>query len=378
MMNSLMLLRRILGAPSPEITDDDTGGWVELAVSLLLALVCAGAYVAYVRLYLPGINGLPVYPMGGTLATAAMLAAYLLLVTPLASGIGLRWWRTRLDRQPALIWLAPAVCWLLYALFALASGQFHIDQALRLAVYVIVPVWLASRRVTWADWALVLVIAAPFIERELLRLPRVPLKKGIELETLCAVVIFLWSMMAVRRLPGFHLRWKLLWPDVRFGLGLYALYGGLAVTAGWLSGFLVWRPFTVQQNYQITDPWMTVLLHLALPFGMYLVVAIPEEMLFRGTVQNLIARSTGRPWVGLAVVSAVFGLLHFKPYDNGAFLTASGPAWFQLGYAARYMLMSALAAAVYGYAYLRTGRLTAGCVVHALVDATWLTLFNPK
>lgn len=351
---------------------------MELGVALMLAVVCAGAYAAYVRLYLPGINGLPPYPVWGTAATAAMLCVWLWLVTPLASGMGLRWWRARLDTRPSLIWLAPAVCWSMYAVFAWSAGQFHLDQAIRLAVYLCAPVWLASRRAGWADWALVLVIAAPFVERELLRLPRMPLKKGIELETLCAVVIFLWSMLAVRRLPGFHLRWKLLWPDVRFGLGLYALYGGLAITAGWLSGFLVWRPFTVQQNYQITDPWMTALLHLALPFGMYLVVAIPEEMLFRGTMQNLIARSTRRPWVGLAAVSVLFGLLHFKPYDNGAFLSAAGADWFQLGYAARYMLMSALAAAVYGYAYLRTGRLTAGCVVHALVDATWLTLFNPK
>ncbi len=78
-----------------------------------------------------------------------------------------------------------------------------------------------------------------------------------------------------------------------------------------------------------------------------------EEMLFRGFLLPLFARSLG-PWAGIAATAALFGLLH------GA---QNRWAWQQI-------LLIGLAGAAFGYARLRTGSTTAGFLMHAAYNAT--------
>ena len=88
---------------------------------------------------------------------------------------------------------------------------------------------------------------------------------------------------------------------------------------------------------------------------LFWLTALPEEALFRGTIQGLIEKVSG-PWIALAVASVIFGLAHF-------------PDW-------RYILLATVAGGAYGLAYLKTRNLAAPILAHFLVDAVWRVFFS--
>jgi len=88
----------------------------------------------------------------------------------------------------------------------------------------------------------------------------------------------------------------------------------------------------------------------------FLFIAIPEELFFRGWVQNLLERRLGRT-PALLGTAVVFGLAHFNK-------RAVHFNW-------RYVVMAALAGVFYGRAWLKERRVGASAITHALVDATW-------
>ena len=94
--------------------------------------------------------------------------------------------------------------------------------------------------------------------------------------------------------------------------------------------------------------------------GIYLLIAVPEELLFRGIIQNLIEQRFRRSWITLVAASLVFGAAHL---DNAT-----------TGYPVpnfAYMLMAALAGMAYGWAWRRSSKITTAAVTHTLVDWVW-------
>jgi membrane protease YdiL (CAAX protease family) len=93
--------------------------------------------------------------------------------------------------------------------------------------------------------------------------------------------------------------------------------------------------------------------------GIYLTVAIPEEFLFRGILQNLLVKtfqSSRHEFYGLLVASVIFGLshLHHAPVPN----------W-------RYAIMATVAGVFYGNAWRVRKRTSSSAFTHALVDTVW-------
>lgn len=93
--------------------------------------------------------------------------------------------------------------------------------------------------------------------------------------------------------------------------------------------------------------------------GMLWVVALAEEVFFRGVLQEALERRL-HPAAGLFLASLVFGLVHlpFRGFPN----------W-------RFALIAALAGLFYGLAY-RWGRgVRPAMVTHALINTTWRVFF---
>jgi CAAX protease family protein len=93
--------------------------------------------------------------------------------------------------------------------------------------------------------------------------------------------------------------------------------------------------------------------------GVYLTVAIPEEFLFRGILQNLLVKTFKHPHSevkGLLAASVIFGLshLHHAPVPN----------W-------RYAIMATVAGVFYGNAWRVQRRTSSSAFTHALVDTIW-------
>jgi hypothetical protein len=155
----------------------------------------------------------------------------------------------------------------------------------------------------------------------------------------------IYGFIILRQLDGvgFDLRLKL--RDLGVGLREYLFYAPIAIALGLSLGFLHFHAHWPQWT------WLSG----ALVFT-FLFIAIPEELFFRGWLQNLLERRLGRT-PALLVTAALFGLAHFNK-------RAVHFNW-------RYVLLAALAGVFYGRAWRQNRRVGASAITHAFVDTTW-------
>ena len=88
----------------------------------------------------------------------------------------------------------------------------------------------------------------------------------------------------------------------------------------------------------------------------FVFIAVPEELFFRGWLQNLLERRIGR-YRALFLTAILFGLAHFNK-------RAVHFNW-------RYVLLAALAGIFYGRAWRQQRRVGASAITHACVDTIW-------
>ncbi len=155
----------------------------------------------------------------------------------------------------------------------------------------------------------------------------------------------IYGFVLVRQLDGtgFDLRLRL--RDAGIGLREVALYTPIALVMGLGLGFLhahgVWPGFGA-----IAGAWIFT----------FFFIAVPEELFFRGWLQNLLERRIGRHGA-LFLTAALFGLAHFNKRTTSF-------NW-------RYVLLAAVAGVFYGRAWRTDRRVGASAVTHATVDAIW-------
>jgi membrane protease YdiL (CAAX protease family) len=95
--------------------------------------------------------------------------------------------------------------------------------------------------------------------------------------------------------------------------------------------------------------------------GILFFTAWPEELLFRGLLQNMLSRASNSDLAGWWTASILFGFSHIT---NLGF-----PNW-------RYVLLASIAGFFYGWTWRKTGSIFASTLVHAAVDITWHFLFH--
>jgi membrane protease YdiL (CAAX protease family) len=165
------------------------------------------------------------------------------------------------------------------------------------------------------------------------------------LNELLLVDIGLYGFLAIRQLNGtgfdFHLRWS----DWRTGLRELLFFTPLVLTLGLALGFI--HPHA---NFPRVG---TAALRWVLIFFF---TALPEELFFRGWIQNLLERRFGQR-AALVIASALFGLSHFNKRS----------AHFNW----RYVLLATIAGIFYGRAWRERRRVVASTITHACVDWIW-------
>ncbi|HEX4064966.1 MAG TPA: CPBP family intramembrane glutamic endopeptidase [Acidobacteriaceae bacterium] len=249
----------------------------------------------------------------------------------------------------------PAVLLLPWLLVSLSSHTF----ALRwLLVYLFVPLlvsvllWLAAQldpnqRSHLLDY-LVLFPLGLAVDLRWLE-PAWPHRLGL-LGKLTLLDAGLYGFLAIRQLTGVGFDLRLRWRDVRVGLREFLFYIPLAIPLGLALHFL-------HLHTRVTHPWLVAPLWLLSFIG----VALPEEIFFRGWMQNLLERRLGR-LASLLVTACLFGLSHFNKR------TASFN-W-------RYVLLATLAGIFYGRAWRQDRRVGASAITHATVDTIWGALLR--
>lgn len=155
----------------------------------------------------------------------------------------------------------------------------------------------------------------------------------------------IYGFVLVRNLEGTGFNLRLRQEDVKIGLRELAFYFPIALLLGLGLGFL--------HAHAVLPPPTSVLFAWIFTFFF---IAVPEELFFRGWLQNLFERHIGR-MPALLLTSVLFGLAHFNKraiYFN----------W-------RYVLLAAIAGFFYGRAWRQQRRVAASAITHASVDAIW-------
>jgi membrane protease YdiL (CAAX protease family) len=279
------------------------------------------------------------------LALFALLAGgYLVLGVPQVA----RRLTEMLGRTSVRLLAGPIVLWAACVLYAAAAGLSVGDRALAFAIYLAVPSLILSTGVAeagelpWRELAAAASLGLAIKYHLLPSLP-IPAPSGYDASRLVGLVAGLYFFVVARPLEGVGYRWSLTRRDVATAALVFAAYAAIAIPVGFATHFIVWNP-------RVSAP--DVILR---PIIVYLITAVPEEFLFRGLIQNLLSRWLGVP-LGLAIGSVIFGLSHLPD--------------------PRYAVLATVAGVAYGWVYLRTGKVTASAITHALVDAVWVILLH--
>ena len=155
----------------------------------------------------------------------------------------------------------------------------------------------------------------------------------------------LYGFLGIRHLSGtgfdFHFRWS----DWKIGFRELAFFAPVVIAGGLALGFI--HPHAnVPSLAKAILSWV----------GIFVFIAVLEELFFRAWVQNFLERRLGRK-AALVIASILFGLSHFNKRS----------AQFNW----RYVLLATVAGIFYGRAWRSERRVAASAITHTCVDWLW-------
>ncbi|MDO8429890.1 MAG: CPBP family intramembrane metalloprotease [bacterium] len=100
---------------------------------------------------------------------------------------------------------------------------------------------------------------------------------------------------------------------------------------------------------------------LFIPIGIFFIVAVPEEIFFRGIMQKSLGKVMSDESAN-AFTAVLFGLAHYTNSSDPLF-------------ACQYVYLATIAGYVYGKTYQNTKSIFPAAVVHTLVDTVWVLFF---
>lgn len=269
------------------------------------------------------------------LAVLSEAAQYL----SMASGrLRAAWTRERLAA------LAP----LSYLLYSVPAGAFDGKSLLALLTLALVAAyWFAVfPKSRWSQALFVCVMAAPLLFKVF---PFIYGRAGdLRMDFLGQLLWIRISVITILRdvePEGVNFGFWPLWREWKIGAAHFAFsLPVVCVLAQW-TGFATF-------TWPVWPWWETLLRAVGTFAGILWVVALSEEFLFRGLLQQ---------WIGILGASVLFGLAHlgFRAFPN----------W-------RFAVVAAVAGLFYGLAYRRAHGIRAAMVTHALTVAVWRTLFR--
>ncbi len=248
---------------------------------------------------------------------------------------------------------APGALLVSYLIFALPRHEFGLGFAIALFA---IPVGLAalfelappaSHALGWQDVIVLLAVGLP-VEFGWLRgaWPHPGLGSMPKLLLMDAA---LYAFLVVRRLDGVGYDFRLRWRDLAIGLREWAFFAPFGIGIGLALHFIGFRGWAAS-GWTFAAGWLVT----------FFFVAVPEELFFRGLLQNLLEPRLGRR-AALAVAAPIFGLSHFnKPLPFN---------W-------RYVLLATLAGVFYGRAWRDRRRIACSGITHATVDVVWSMWFR--
>ncbi len=260
-------------------------------------------------------------------------------------------------------YLLGAAVFLVYLIYGLGTNTFAFTRAAAVAGLVFIPLALAAsaERQPPGSWQDFLILAGVWVAVKPLPNPwgwslshwLWPFPGGrlaYVFTVLLCVNVALASFLLLRRVNGvgYSIGWGRRWGF--FIVASFIVFGCIAIPLGQAMRFIEFAPQWSQ--------WKSLPL---LSLGILFFTAWPEEFLFRGLLQNMLARASKSDLAGWWTASILFGFSHIT---NMGF-----PNW-------RYVVLASIAGFFYGWTWRKTGSIFASALVHAAVDITWHFLFR--
>src|SRR5947207_1268398 len=240
-------------------------------------------------------------------ATPVVIAALVAELAPAAAfGLAAERVANAVGRWPRLVrCTAPALLAVPYAVLAASQHMFRWQW---MALYCLLPVLIAwllgqaavvdpDQRGNWRD-ALILLALGLAVD---LRWFDSAWPSGLRgLGNLLLVDAGLYAFVGIRRLSGAGFDFHFHWSDWKTGLRELAFFAPAVLLLGIALGF-------IHPHRNVPAIGKAVLTWV----GIFVFVAVPEELFFRAWVQNLLERRLGRK-AALLIASVLFGLSHFN------------------------------------------------------------------
>jgi uncharacterized protein len=253
-------------------------------------------------------------------------------------------------------WLLAILLFFLFVVYVLGTGNASLTRLAAMAGFLFVPLLILSLSESaapgsWQDFLTLAIIwvTVKFGPSHWIW-PYPDARLAYIFTVIVAVNMAIAGFLLLRRIKniGYNIGWGSGWVLNIFGsLALFAL---IAIPLGIRIHFIAYAPRVHE--------WKTF---VPLAIGILFFTAWPEELLFRGLLQNLLSRASNNEHVGWIGASILFGFSHIT---NLGF-----PNW-------RYVLLASIAGLFYGWTWRKTGSIFASAIVHGSVDVLWHVLFR--
>ena len=175
----------------------------------------------------------------------------------------------------------------------------------------------------------------------------------LPIEKLTGILLALYLFLIRDPLPHFGFDFRFQLRDVGYAAAGLAFFAVVGIPLGLGIGFL-----------KVNVVWPGWLDFLGMILGGYLLIALAEEILFRGVIQNMLTQRWGHWAYGLMAAAIIFGASHLNNSTPGF----PEPNW-------AYMIMATVAGLAYGWVWWKTGKVTASALTHMSVNLLWAVLF---
>ncbi len=274
--------------------------------------------------------------------------AVLALFVPLLQARLRQWFQ----RRPFRILLVPAALTAGFALVLAAADAMSPAFLVVVAAYTFVPALIVyqggpgERRARAADFAAILLLWLPLefytgkglIPREAWGIANVTARGT-------AIVLALFLFLIYRGLKGIKYNVPSRWTDAVFPALGFCVAAPILIVLGLAVGFL--GPFRAPEA--LAPAGFAVLFVRIL-----LAVALPEELLFRGLIQNWLMQRFGESDLVLLGAALIFGAAHLNNHP--------APNW-------GYMLLATIAGFIYGKVFQKSTTIWSSASLHAGVNA---------
>ena len=319
-----------------------------LVAAILFAVLLTGFWFAAIHFDIPA-------RIGGYMPTS--FAAFALILAPYwFFGFGLaEWLRDRMQTTWARVFL-PGILAVPYLIFSIPRGEFG---WIWLGAIFAIPVLAAglfefasfkemeNPKFCWQDFVVLSMFFLP-VEFGLLN-GAFPHSGLSALPKLLLVDAALYCYLVIRNLDRVGYDFRLHLRDLAVGARECLFYTPIVLPLGLWLHFL--HPHA---------RWPAASQALGAVLITFFFVAIPEELFFRGVLQNLLEARIGHPR-SLIIASILFGLSHFnKPLPFN---------W-------RYVLLGTIAGIFYGRAWRDGRRIPSSATTHTMVDVIWSLWFR--